>query len=458
MRPTSQARSHLLSLLLIGLLAGGCAREAPGLPPPESPDDMMDPGTGEPEEPGEPQIATTTLENFETGSKTSYATADLMLGTGMWTFDDALVGTSASDFKVGGRAARVRGSGKLTMRFDRTAGATTVVIRHAAYGVDANGTWALFSSSNGGSTWSQVGAQVTTAGHTLATATFTVNVTGNVRFEVRKLDGSGNRINFDDIALSDNGGGPGTPGTGAEISRHTALGLPAPASTTDNDAYLSVKSGYVLSFNGSMKVPNWVSWELNSSYLGDAARQDDFRPDGTIPGNVAQASLADYSGSGYDRGHMTPSADRTLTVAANSQTFYLTNMIPQSGNNNRGAWASLEEYSRTLVDAGKELFIVSGGTFSSSSNWIGSGVMVPDKTFKVIVVLDSATAVAADVASATRVIAVLMPNEDSQISLGANWRDYRVSVDAIEALTGDNYLSDVPATVQAVIEARVDNQ
>ena len=64
----------------------------------------------------------------------------------------------------------------------------------------------------------------------------------------------------------------------------------------------------------------------------------------------------------------------------------------------------------------------------------------------------------ANVTTATRVISVLMPNQDSQISLSAPWQNFRVSVDQIEALTGHNYLSDVDSAIQAVIEARVDNQ
>jgi endonuclease G len=214
----------------------------------------------------------------------------------------------------------------------------------------------------------------------------------------------------------------------------------------------------VISYNGSRKVPNWVSWELNTSYLGSTARQDDFRPDDTFPASEPQASLADYSGSGYDRGHMCPSADRTLTVAANQQTFFLTNMVPQAANNNQGPWAVMENDLRTIARTGKELFIISGGTFSASSNTIGSGVVVPDKTFKVVVVLDAVGQGPSSVTTSTRVIGVMMPNENNQISKSADWHAFRVSVDAIEAATGDNFLSDVDPAVQSVIEARVDNQ
>jgi endonuclease G len=213
-----------------------------------------------------------------------------------------------------------------------------------------------------------------------------------------------------------------------------------------------------VSYNSGRKVPTWVSWELNTSYFGSTTRQDDFRPDDTLPANLPQASLADYSGSGFDRGHMCPSDDRTLTTAANSQTFFLTNMVPQAANNNRGPWEKLEAESRTLASAGKEVFVIAGGVFSASSRTIGSGVVVPDQTFKVVVVLDAVGQGPRDVTTNTRVIAVEMPNDDSQISLSADWHSFRVSVDTIEAQTGYDFLSDVDPAVQAVIESRVDNQ
>ncbi|HEU4728588.1 MAG TPA: DNA/RNA non-specific endonuclease [Kofleriaceae bacterium] len=414
------------------------------------PPDTADPGTGE------SVAAITTSEGFEGATKTAYAVADVALGTGTWTMDDALIGTSTSDVFTGTRSGRIRNSGRITMKFDRATGAGTVTIHHASFGSDASGTWGLFASQNQGATWTQVGTSRSTTGGSFSTATFTVNLAGNIRFEIRKLDGGTNRINIDDITITDftsTGGG----GTGAALSKHTTLGIPSPTSTSDPNSFLSVKSEYVISYNSGRKVPNWVSWELNTSYLGSVDRQDDFRPDDTLPATLPQASLADYSGSGYDRGHMCPSADRTLTTTANSQTFYLTNMVPQAANNNRGPWADLENDLRALAQSGKELFIIAGGTFSASSNKIGSGVVVPDMTFKVVVVLDAVGQGPANVTTSTRVIGVMMPNENTLISASADWHTFRVSVDAIEAATGDDFLSDVDPAVQAVVEARVDN-
>ena len=107
---------------------------------------------------------------------------------------------------------------------------------------------------------------------------------------------------------------------GASTSVHVKLGLAdsSTTSTSNPNHYLSVKRQYVISYNASHKTPNWSAWQLNSSWVGSASRQDTFRPDDTLPSSIAQAALSDYSGSGYDRGHMCPSADRTLNTTDNS--------------------------------------------------------------------------------------------------------------------------------------------
>ncbi|WP_434381978.1 DNA/RNA non-specific endonuclease [Melittangium boletus] len=246
---------------------------------------------------------------------------------------------------------------------------------------------------------------------------------------------------------------------GASISVHVKLGLPdsSTTSTSNPDRYLSVKSPYVISYNGSRKTPNWAAWQLNTSWLGSTSRQDTFRSDNTLPASIPQATLSDYSGSGYDRGHLCPSGDRTRTTTDNSTTFYLTNMIPQSPNNNQGPWERLESYSRSLVASGKELYIMAGPLYSGTVSTIGNGrVAVPTSTWKVITVMNSPGQGPTNVTTSTRVIAVVMPNSDSKISRSANWQDYRVTARAIEQQTGLNFMADVSQGVQDVIETRVD--
>jgi len=112
----------------------------------------------------------TVSEDFELGSKTSYASGDVTFSSGVWTLNDALVGTSASDPKNGTKSVRTRNSGKLTMKFNRTDGAGVVTVKHAKYGTDANTTWQLWYSTNSGTSWTQTGATITTSSTTLSTA------------------------------------------------------------------------------------------------------------------------------------------------------------------------------------------------------------------------------------------------------------------------------------------------
>ncbi|NWJ41125.1 MAG: PKD domain-containing protein [Geothrix sp.] len=141
-------------------------------------------------------------ETFDTGTKSAYATGAVSLATGSWTLDDALLGNTTADPKVGTQSVRVRNSGKVTMGFSFATGAKTVTVKHGKYGTDGNATWGLWYSVNGGTTWTQAGTSVTTSSTTLATATFTVNVPGAIRFELRKTDGSANRVNFDDFKIA----------------------------------------------------------------------------------------------------------------------------------------------------------------------------------------------------------------------------------------------------------------
>jgi endonuclease G len=188
--------------------------------------------------------------------------------------------------------------------------------------------------------------------------------------------------------------------------------------------------------------------------LGSTPRQDDFRADTTLPAGWYQVQATDFSGSGFDRGHMCPSGDRTISVSANSATFLMTNMIPQLPANNQGVWANLESYCRTLVSQGNELYIVSGG--QGLQYFLANGhVAVPAQTWKVIIVLTNGSNDVGRVTTSTRTIAVVMPNSGS---IGSDWRAYRVSVDQVEAITGFDFFSSVSPSIQNVIEATVDNQ
>ncbi len=248
---------------------------------------------------------------------------------------------------------------------------------------------------------------------------------------------------------------------------HLTMGNPSAATTDVNNPtnYLLAKSQYVMSYHRDRGTPNWVSWHLDSSWLGSTPRQDDFRADPSLPAGWYQVNEFDYSGSGFDRGHHTPSADRTRSVPDNSATFFMTNMMPQAPFNNQGPWEELESYCRTLVSQGNELYIIAGGagTGGTGSNGgvtttiAGGHVTVPSVTWKVIVVLPNGDNDVDRVYKTTRVIAVIMPNDQS-IGLNTPWRNFRTSVHRVQGLTGFNFFSNVRPMVQNIIERRIDQQ
>lgn len=262
-------------------------------------------------------------------------------------------------------------------------------------------------------------------------------------------------------------------------SVHLILGNPSEAKqdASNADNFLMLKPQYALSYNKGKSIANWTSWQLNQNCLGDVQRctvggQDGFAPDTSLPSGFKPVVPSDYQGSGFDRGHMTPSADRTANATDNCATFLMTNIIPQSPDVNQGPWATLESYSRDLVKDGKELYIISGGAGVGGEGRNGSktsfngkssklNITVPASSWKVIVVLDQPGLGLSGIDKNTRIIAVNMPQQQGvkgepwDIKVNGNHK-YITSVKEIEKLTGYNFLSNVPKDVQDVIEAKVD--
>jgi DNA/RNA endonuclease G (NUC1) len=207
-----------------------------------------------------------------------------------------------------------------------------------------------------------------------------------------------------------------------------------------------------------------VSWHLTDEWNGTLARVDTFRADPAVPPAWYRVLGTDFSFSGFDRGHMTPNADRDkeTSIPINQATYLMSNMVAQAPDNNQGPWADLENYLRTFEPA-NELYIISGplGTGGSGSNGgttttLANGhVTVPAYTWKVALILPKATGDdVARVTPATHTIAVVMPNV--QGIRNNDWHIYLTTVEHVEQLTGYDFFSNVPPAIQAAIEGGVD--
>ena len=231
-------------------------------------------------------------------------------------------------------------------------------------------------------------------------------------------------------------------------SVHLKLGNPSGAAANKPNNYLMVKPQYALSYNRDKGIPNWASWQLNRSWLGNTDRTNDFRPDSELPDGWYRVRGSEYRRSGYDRGHVVPSGDRTNSEANNSATFLMTNMVPQSPDNNRDYWRELEEYGRDLVEQGNELYIIAGG-YGEKGKIGNDKVSVPARLYKIIVVTNPRTGING-INNSTKVIAIDTPNREGN----GDWEDFITTVDAIEKKTGYDFLSNIDKSVQSVIESK----
>ncbi|MEO2062883.1 MAG: DNA/RNA non-specific endonuclease [Christiangramia sp.] len=408
-------------------------------------------------------------EDYESGSKGSYAGGTVDLPSGTWYLEEALLGSLDNDRKTGTKSVRIRDYGMLQMNFD-VDGAESVSFNHAVYGTDGSSSWQLEASTNQGASWSAISVVQNSTSTTLENVSFPAVYSGTVRFRIVKLSGSGDRINIDDLTIhgttdpgGSSGGGTGG-GTGGGISGvvHLTMGNPSAAVTDVNypNNYLLEKEEYVMSYSRDRGQANWVSWHLDEAWLGDAPRQNDFRNDTSLPAGWYQVQETDYSGSGFDRGHQCPSADRTLSVDDNSNTFFMTNMMPQAPNNNRYAWANLESYCRSMLSGGYEIYIISGGYgiggdgSNGYAEYVANGMVeVPSNTWKVIMIIPDGDNDVSRVTASTRVIAVDMPNSQSVTS---DWTQYKTTVDDIELMTGFDFFSEVPDAIEDALESQVD--
>ena len=223
----------------------------------------------------------------------------------------------------------------------------------------------------------------------------------------------------------------------------TPYGIPnqlaAPA-TSVGQLRLICRLGYLVGYSGATKTPVWVAEHLQSEAIyGKEPRTNNFMEDTSLP-QSERATLRDYSRSGYDRGHMAPAADFSRSAQEMSESFYLSNMVPQFPENNRGPWAHLEGHVRSLTKGTKDLYVITGPVFTSQPKTIGADhIAVPAQLFKLV--LDPAHG---------KLGAWLLPNAAVPVD---RWNHYCTSAKAVEAATGLTFFPTLPpAQSSSVIE------
>jgi endonuclease G len=245
------------------------------------------------------------------------------------------------------------------------------------------------------------------------------------------------------------------------VKLNIAMGVPANASNNpnDHDAYLIMRPQWVASYSDKKRTVNWTGWHINQNSLPrdyHFRRQEFFSFDPILPKFFTRVEHFDYHrDNGFDRGHMTPAADRSLSEPDNITTFFTTNIVPQAPNNNQMAWERLERHCRELAKR-HEVFILCGphgrggeGAFGYRTEIGRTRVQVPSHTWKVVLALPPGKTSPKDVTPKTTVVALITPNNQS---VTEDWRRYEVSVAEVERLTGYKFFSQVDPEVAKALK------
>lgn len=144
--------------------------------------------------------------------------------------------------------------------------------------------------------------------------------------------------------------------------------------------------GFAVMYSGVTRTPLWSAEYLTRKRLNKAKeidREDSFHEESRLP-ESARASLADYSGSGYDRGHLAPNADMA-TRSQQYDSFSLANIAPQSPRNNRYIWRNIESATRYLTQQYGEVYTITGVAFTNKqTKRLNGQVLVPSHFFKAV--------------------------------------------------------------------------
>jgi len=235
------------------------------------------------------------------------------------------------------------------------------------------------------------------------------------------------------------------------LAEHNPFGVPL--TTLPGSRTLIVREGYTLLHNNVDLIADWVSYHLTRAYVnGDEERPGSsaFQPDPELMAG-RRAELSDYAGWArvYDRGHQASNADsRGRGMKVVLESFYLSNMTPQSSTLNQQRWRLLEDRIQNLARDRGELWVITGPAFVDLA---GDGVVkhlaigkdlvaVPTHYFKIVYVRSE---------QGVDAMAFLIPNEPLT---GQEFDVNLVSIDEIEKVTGYDFLSGLEDTVEDSIE------
>ena len=218
-----------------------------------------------------------------------------------------------------------------------------------------------------------------------------------------------------------------------------------PIYETEEQRELIIHKGYVLSYREVYEQSEFVMYVLNHGN-SKVSRTNDFKIDYSV--STKSATPQDYYKSGYDKGHLAPAADFSYSKELMSESFYMSNMSPQTPGLNRGPWKFLEEYFRSLSEKYDKVYIITGPVLGSddisdSYKEIGENkVKIPYLFYKCGLFIKD---------NDYYMISFLMPNE----IFSRNFEDYQCTTNDIESLVNMNFFSFIDDEIEEKLESNI---
>lgn len=241
----------------------------------------------------------------------------------------------------------------------------------------------------------------------------------------------------------------------ASLEQNLPWGAPAPTGAVSNEREL-VQRDYVIGYDADLRVPLWTAERVTGAELGKVGRSDCFRKDVRL--KSADASTpSDYSELIFDQGHVTPSADMTMSKLAVHNSFIMSNMTPQFCQFNRGVWQILEEIVRRWAVQYGSIYVTSGSIFDRDDNGVRdpddaalhmasnngkSRVAIPSAFYKIVAVKDADGTV--------ETVSILLSNDQTDLDRAeavAYLGQHVTSLAHIEQLTGAHLFPNAPPSL-----------
>lgn len=238
----------------------------------------------------------------------------------------------------------------------------------------------------------------------------------------------------------------------AAIAEHLPFGTP-------QCAKLLTLKWYIACYDAQKRIPLWVAYKLTAQDIVQRTRKDAFRTDPRLTDDE-NAHCADYQGTGYDRGHSAPNADFNRSAEAQADTYYFSNMSPQTKQLNEQRWAELEDHVRKWAKKFGTVYVVMGPIFVGNEvHMVPSGrVAIPTEFFKIVLRKDDSGNLLAQT--------FILPNGSGpflDLPGGPGTKAQKVdvfllqhvtSVNFVKSLTGLEYFPGLPQAQQTDLEAQ----